>query len=361
MPRAGSPISVLFRCDGGPVHGFGHVSRCVALADAFSAAATGAPLFLTFSPDGAAKKFIADRGFTAVDAAGKAGSSADLSGLRAGLLEMPLPRLAVIDSREIGSQYCRSLRDLAIVLCLDDEECRNLACDILVNSHPWIDDTDYPNLPGRVLLTGPRYNTLSSDIFCRTDDRDRSHVERILITLGGEDPHDHTSWFIENCADLLTPFTVDIVVGPAHPDPQRVRDIVADLLPSANLSVAPSGLGRFIQSADIAISAGGITCYELAAAGVPTLAIMVEDHQNTLIASLERHGCLIRLGGYDDLTAEGVRRVFSSLVADGALRTRLSTTGVSLFAGPGGETIAEHAAEFVLKHWPRRHKDGRSG
>ena len=357
----GSAISLVFRCDGGPVHGFGHVSRCVNLAEACLATTTRSPLFQTFSPDGAAKKFIVNRGFSAVDAAGRAGSAADLNGLLACLAKMPEPRLVVIDSRDIGARYCESLRDIAIVLCLDDEECRDLPCDILVNNHPWIDDTDYPDNPARMLLTGARYNTLASDIFYKSGERVQGDIGRILLTFGGEDPHNHTSWFIENCSDLMEPFAVDIVVGPAHPNPKHVEEAIGKHLPSANLSIAPSGLGRFIKRADIAISAGGITCYELGAAGVPTLAVMIEDHQDTLIACLEGHGCLVRLGDYDNLATEKVRQVFSSLVADKALRMRLSNAGMSLFEGPGGAMIAERATAYVSAQWPRQQNARLSG
>lgn len=352
MPLANPPISVLFRCDGGPVHGFGHVSRCVTLGEAFVAAENSHLLFQTYSPDGAARKFIVDHGFTVVDAADVAGSGADLKSLRSCLQALPNPRIVVIDSRDVDSQYCQNLRDLAVVVCLDDEDCRDLACDILVNSHPWVDDADYPANPARTLLTGPRYNTLSLASFYRTSQPCKNDVGRILITLGGEDPHDHTSWIIESCADLLEPFTVDVIVGPAHPDPQNVEAVVARHLPSANLAIAPSGLGRFIQEADIAISAGGITCYELAAAGVPTLVVMVEDHQDTLVTSLEEHGCLMRLGGYDDLSVETVRNMLASILADKPLRSRLSAAGADLFEGPGGAEIVERAARLVTMRRP---------
>lgn len=335
------------------MHGFGHVSRCVALAEAFVSTAGGEPVFRTYSPDGAARRFIVDRGFAVEAAPASAGSRSDLESLRIRLANPESPRLLVIDSRDIDSDYCESLQDLAVVLCLDDEACRDLACDILVNSHPWISEEDYAPRPGRILLTGSRYNTLAPNIFHQASEHGQdSSVRRILITLGGEDPHDHTSWIIEACADLLAPYAVDIIVGPAHPDSRRVEAAVARHLPSANLVIAPSGLARFIAEADMAISAGGITCYELAAAHVPMLVVVVEAHQSKLVASLEEYGCLIRLGGYDDLSIDRVRQTIGAVLADKALRDGLSAAGSRLFEQPGGAAIAVLAAETIASRFP---------
>lgn len=333
------------------MHGFGHVSRCVTLAEAFVSEGLGAPVFQTFSPDGAARKFIADRGFSIVDATEGAGGTSDLEEVRGHLENMVQPRLLVIDSRDISSDYCRSCKDLAVTLCFDDEECRDLACDIIVNNHPWVRDDDYASRPDRLCLTGPVYNTISPAIFRDVAADSLKDVRRILITLGGEDPHDHTSWIVRSCAELLSSYDVDVIVGPAHPNPNQVKATVSDCLPAANLVTAPSGLGAYILKSDIAVSAGGITCYELAAAGVPTLAVAVEDHQEALVASLENHGALVRLGGHKDLRVDRVQEMLAQALNNDTWREKMSSAAKQLFQSPGGPKIVSKAAEIVSERF----------
>lgn len=341
------PISIIFRCDAGPIHGFGHVSRCAILGEAFRASGLGNPVFRTYSPDDAGRRFLADRGFAVEPAPQAAGGPDDLSNLLARLAEIPAPRLVVIDSREVDSDYCKQCRANAVVLCIDDEACRDLACDILVNNHPWVSETDYSPSPDRRLLVGAAYNTLPPTIFGESRCDAIQDVGRILITLGGEDPHDHTSWIVRECADILASYDVDVVVGPAHPDAKTVRSVVSQYLPAANLTVAPSGLERFILESDLAISAGGITCYELAAARVPTLAIAVEEHQEPLIASLSRHGSLLKLGSYNDLNAGRVRETLVSVLGSLEQRRVLAEAAGSLFRSPGGAAISEQVAQVI--------------
>jgi len=68
-----------------------------------------------------------------------------------------------------------------------------------------------------------------------------------------------------------------------------------------------------IARADVAISAGGTTCYELAAARVPAAAVAVEPHQVLWIESLERAGTLLRL----DRDGEMDVSVIDRLLGDG--------------------------------------------
>ncbi len=304
-------------------------------------------MFRTYSPDDAGRHFLADRGFAVELAPQAAGGPDDLSSLLARLAETPTPRLVVIDSREVDSDYCEQCRANAVVLCIDDEDCRDLACDVLLNNHPWVSETDYSPSSDRHLLVGPAYNTLSPTIFREGRCDSIQDVRRILITLGGEDPHDHTSWIVRECADILSSYHVDVIVGPAHPDAETVRSVVSQYLPDANLAIAPSGLERFILKADLAISAGGITCYELAAARVPTLAIAVEEHQESLIASLSRHGSLLKLGSYKDLKTVHVREMLVSILDSREKRRVLAEAAGSLFRSPGGAAISEQVAQVI--------------
>ena len=257
---------------------------------------------------------------------------------------------ADLDARVFENVRAASTRERALTVCLDDEALRELPCDLLVNGNLWATAARYAPSPGRRVLAGPAFNLIRTDYFAAAGgpSRDRAPL-RVLVTFGGEDPHNHTLWVLERLGDLLAEHEVTLVVGPAHPDPTSVRRAATARLPGARIADAPAALIPFIAASDLAITAGGTTCYELAAARVPQLAIAVEDHQKTLIEALAARGCLTIMGAHDDLETARARDLLAGLLGSAEARGRQAEAAAALFPGSGLPAIAaailEHHAE----------------
>ena len=161
----------------------------------------------------------------------------------------------------------------------------------------------------------------------------RDHAAHALITFGGEDPLNHSCWAIENLSPALEGIQISVVVGPAHPDPAAV--VRAARTHAIEVISAPPSLVTCVQSADLALSAGGGTCYELAAAGVPTLAIAIEPHQDALIDALARHGACVKLGAGFEIDVARAREAVRRLAGDAESRRAMRDAQVRLFPGPG--------------------------
>ena len=255
--------------------------------------------------------------------------------------------ILVVDSRRVDEGYVRACSELCFSVCLDDEALRDLPCDVLINGHVWVSADDYPARARRTVLAGSTYNLVRQDYFGKQADEDASPAGTqsgplsILITLGGEDPGNHTSWLVEQLADLLTAHETTIVVGPAHPDPETVQLAVARHLPSAEVVRDPPSMVPYITAADVAITAGGTTCYELAAARVAQAAIAIEDHQERLVAALAERGCLVALGSHRDLSAGAVREAIAALLGSADLRHGMRRSQAALFPASGVPAISE--------------------
>jgi len=98
------------------------------------------------------------------------------------------------------------------------------------------------------------------------------------VTMGGEDPENRTAWIVKTLTARRPELSLRVVVGPSHPDRQSVADAVS-LHPGAVMIDSPNGLSDEISRCGIALSAGGTTCYELAAARRPFAIVLLEDHQ----------------------------------------------------------------------------------
>ena len=317
---------VIFRCDAGAVHGLGHLSRCVTIADAVVGRGGIARLYVHADEN---LRMLAKRHHwhAMPTDASVAGDLAFMQNEISGLAHC----VAVIDSKSIDNQYVAALQTVGVVVQIVDGDPRGSVADLVINNHL---GADRLHVHGSFLL-GPVYNTIKPGYFAARQRMDRRAV---LITMGGEDPHNHTGWILRHLGAHFAGRPVIVVIGPFHPDPGAVVD-AAEKVPNAEVHRAPPDLVALAARSEIAISAGGITCYELAAAGIATVAIAIEDHQKALIEPLADCGAILALDG--DASVESARMVVGAALGDAALRDRLMRAGVALFPEPGAPHIAD--------------------
>ena len=296
---------------------------------------------MTHAPDGLARNFIESRGHDCLPSPALAGGGEDLDFLLGTLSEVSEKPHLVVDSRRVAADYLDACRGPSVVTCLDDEALRDLPCDLLINGHVWVTPESYPPRADRRVLAGADYNLIPPSLFAERAAGGERRALRVLITLGGEDPHNHTAWAVKSFADLLSEAETTVAIGPAHPTPATTKHMALASLPKARVIESPPSLAPHIAEADLAITAGGITCYELAAARVPQLAIVVEEHQRSLVEALERRGCLIALGSYAELPREPARDTLRRLLDSAERRDELSKAAAELFPSSGLPRVGE--------------------
>ena len=242
----------------------------------------------------------------------------------------------LVDSKEVDAEYIRHLASKSVVICFDDEVARDLPCRAVINYNIWASASDYSVRDMRELLIGPKYNTIDPAYFNLAGKK----REGLLITLGGEDPQDHTSWLISTLHKQIAHLPVHICIGPAHPAPDRVIALCHKALPNAIVYSSPTSLVEPISHCALALTAGGTTCYELAASGVAMAVIAVEKHQLTMRDALVDNSAALSLGSYDELNAENVRKVVRQLLQPEKAE-RLAQSAKTLFNTSGTTHIIE--------------------
>ena len=338
--------AVLFRCDAGLKHGLGHLSRCLTLADALTHAGIRSG-FVVHAPEGIRRR-VSDAGHEVVAAEAPIGTGDKPAGwMTEGA------RVVVVDSKDNTVYYTARCRALRPVVCFDEKISRELPCDVLINNHIWARRLDYDVQAGRRLLIGPAFNTVHPSYFGLAEPR-----RGLLITLGGEDPLNHTVWLIDTLADAIGMLPTLVCIGPAHPDPDSVFLVCKKRLPAAEVFVSPPSLVNLAARCHLALSAGGITCYELAAAGIASAVLAVEEHQVRLTTAMEAAGAALSLGEPDKMDKQSVRQTFTKLQQPDTVAS-LRSAGRSLFPQPGAPAIVAELREFLGPRDPSaRHRAG---
>lgn len=322
----------MFRCDAGADHGLGHLSRCVAIADAVVARG-GATRFYVHA-DAKMQSFAGAHEWHAVSS--DAGVADDLVFMRDELKRTP-NSIVLVDNKRVSKDYVAALRLSQPVAQILDSDPRGSAASLVINNHPGAEAFAGE---GRFLL-GTAYNTVRPGYFEAAQKADR---RAILITMGGEDPGNHTAWVLRHLGDLFAGRPVIVAVGPAHPDPQSVDRAAKDVV-GVDIHRSPRDLVALAERSEIAISAGGTTCYELAAAGIATAAIATEPHQRALIDPLVERGGIVPVGDAD-VSPQSARAIVGDLIAQQALRARIAQAARILFPAPGASRIADALFEL---------------
>jgi len=346
----GTEVPVVFRCEGGAVDGLGHIMRCLTLAGSFLEDGRARPVFFAYSPDNIAHLLISKQGFESKRAAGPAGNSEDLEEICNHLSSQVSRPILVVDNRNIQPAYLQHCQEFAYVMKISDDDATDWICDAIVDYNIGANEKNYRKSINRTALRliGPEYNLLRNEFF--TTQKISSRRLRVLITMGGEDPHNHTGWLLAGLGDLFENYDLTVVIGAAQQHETSVRSTIEKYCPHANLIVDAEKMAQHMANADIAFTAGGTTCYELAAMGVAQLGIIIEEHQRSFVKKLEEANCLLLAADYSMKNHASARRAFCELIDAPALRRRLIKAGKQLFTNPGAPRVVNALLDHYGNH-----------
>ncbi|MFA6021936.1 MAG: hypothetical protein WC722_16860 [Rhodospirillales bacterium] len=310
---------VAIHADAGPGIGLGHAIRCCGLALAL-AKHNMIPIILNAAGDGL-RPLLNQYGLT--DAACQAEGASVVQAARAAGAAM-----LVVDSYRLDRRALAALAHGLKLVWFDDTAEQPMIADAIINGSPAALSLPYALPAGILGLLGPDYQVVRPGLTARPR---RGPVRRLLVTYGGSDPKGVGKVL---AGILPAAITTDFVVGPFAETP-------ANLSPQAHIHKAPKDMPALIECADLAISAGGQTLFELAAAQVPTIAIGIGTDQKPTLETLDRAGALVFAGWADDpALADHLRALLGAMIADEGRRLALAARAHALIDGGGGERIA---------------------
>jgi spore coat polysaccharide biosynthesis predicted glycosyltransferase SpsG len=323
-------------CEGGGGLGYGHITRCVSLAQAFEEEGCYPVLIIDGSPK--LKNVLGNIRFS--NAAWTLGGAQ----LRDYLDDCDI---AVFDSYRAEKKiYDLAADQVKLCVFIDDNMRLDYPKGVLINSSPGAETESIRDDPNRKLLLGPRYQPLRREFWDTTSRNTGGELKSLLVTFGGEDIRGLTGPVTEAVSDAYPGVDMHVVLG-AFADtgwdetsaPGRHIHCVQAPTAAQMLDV--------MRSCDAAVSAGGQTVFELLSLGVPTIAVVVADNQKNNIRSLESAGVLLNAGEWDDPEfLDGLIELLGGL-QDADSREKISDAARGLINGGGSRRIvAELLREF---------------
>jgi UDP-2,4-diacetamido-2,4,6-trideoxy-beta-L-altropyranose hydrolase len=250
-------------------------------------------------------------------------------------------KLLLLDSYYVSEQYMSALNKAVKLAYIDDLNLFKYPCDILINYTNYHDKFNYAKrYPHTRLLLGCGYAPVREEFLNINKKRVEDEVKSILITSGGTDKYNMLKKLSELLRKNYTDITINIVCGKFN---THIDEIVAlkNNNKSINVFVNINEMAELMRKADIAISAGGTTLYELCACGTPTICITTADNQINNAISFAENGALLYAGDISDSSIyENVLSCFHILADNKAVRASMSDIMQDMVDGNGAARIA---------------------
>lgn len=341
-PANSHSMNLLIRADASIAMGTGHVMRCLALAQAWQDAG-GVVTFAAAEITAAMRTRLLAEGCQVVDLSCAAGSADDAKQTSA-LAQEHRADWIVVDGYQFKSEYQRLIKDAGCkLLFLDDcGHCDHYSADLVVNQNLNANENFYSaREPYTRLLLGTRYCLLRREFSAwREWKREIAPIaRRVLVTMGGSDPENLTACAISAVnIGRIDGVETAVVVGGSNPHFVELQMMASHFNLPLQIHRDASNIAELMCWADLAISASGSTCWELAFLGVPALLLDVAANQTSLAQQLHKQTCAVHVGN-SHVSPRALADALRSLAGSPELRKALSIRARRLIDGGGAKRV----------------------
>jgi len=164
-------------------------------------------------------------------------------------------------------------------------------------------------------------------------------VKKILITQGGSDTYGVVPKIVKNLGGLLRELEIYVLIGPAFKHRQELTTLIRNNNLNIEILENVTEAWKLFYEMDIAISAGGMTLFELLCIGVPCIALTQEYKEMETINYLKNLNLVDILGLYEKIQNNDLLSKTVGLMNDYNTRTKMSRRSKQVIDGEGCERV----------------------
>ena len=333
-----------FRVDAGTQTGSGHLMRCLALAQAWKDSG-GRVTFITACQSKGWLQRLRGEGFDLILLTHPYPDPGDWECTKNFLATQPDAWL-VLDGYNFDEAYQRKIKDGGHRLMVIDDmaQLKHYYADIVLNQNLGAEQLKYSCGSRTLLLLGARYALIRREFLVwRGWKREITDVARsILVTLGGSDTENQTFKIIQALPQANIPgLEATVVIGASNPHIDVLKTAAVRSPVPVRLITDALTMPELMAQADIAISAGGSTCWELAFMGLPNIVLVLSDNQVGIARELAAAGVAIDMGWSAEVTSNAISQSLSHIAQTPETRREMSHRGQQLIDGGGSKMVIE--------------------
>ena len=341
---------IIFRTDASPQIGFGHLTRCRALAMALRSEGKRCVMV---GPAAEYAKSVDQETFEDWIPAPEWSSANEDGDRLIGVARKFEAEWLVLDDYRIDETYQLRVREAGLRwLQFDGTASNPLWADIVLNANPAARSEDYQPVlrnPNARLLLGPRYAILRPEFDQIIPREPGRPVKKILLTFGGGDDRGANKFVLSTLLPVTSKDQEFVVItGATNPsNPSLKRWIDAHGQGRVSLHIDPEQVAPLFASCDLAVMAGGTSTYEAARCGLPMILIAIADNQIAQVKGWMDAGAALYLGMLNDMEKSQIHSCVNMLVNDHEIFINMGIWGIQTVQGRGSVAVAEKILESI--------------
>lgn len=196
-----------------------------------------------------------------------------------------------------------------------------------------------PGTPaGARVLAGPAYAPLAPSFAARRaagEGRRTREIRSVLVAFGARDNGNFTGIVLEGLLQMPVQMNVLVALGGSAPHGDRVREL-AHGCSHVTVETDVADMSEQYARADLAVGAPGVSQYERACCGLPTVLVAQNPRQERLAEAWSDAGAAILSAA----TPAAVSRAVAALAQDRAARGSMRAKCLALVDGHGARRVA---------------------
>jgi len=323
-------MKALIFTEGGKKIGFGHLTRCLSLYNEFIK--NGIETLLIVAGDNSVLDLLKGKKFKIVNQL-----SEEVFTDRS--INFNFIDIIVIDSYSATLHFYNTCeKNTKLCVYIDDYFRLDYPKGILINNDINTKEFHYSQTIDRSFLLGSKYTLLPSEFESVSKKIINKNIQKILITFGGTDLRNLTLPIMQLFAIHYPKIIKKVIIAPGY---SNIDQIYKNTPENTDLIFNPDmkKIKQLMIDADIAISAGGQTIYELACTGTPTIVIGVAKNQLSAIKAFKKSKYIIYAGWWNSnqLLTKIVECIEYSKSFE--VRTKRSKKGMLLIDNRGAKRV----------------------
>ena len=209
--------------------------------------------------------------------------------------------LLILDSYILSQEWENRVRPyVKRLIVIDDLMDRKHSCDLIIdqNLHTQMNSLYINSVPKNcVKLLGPDYAILRNQFIAqRKYAKIRSlPIKNILVSFGGTDNENHTLHALTSLKKLNSNVDVNVVTGTANIGKKIIKNFCKKNF-NYNYFEQVENMAKLMQVADLCIGSSGTTTWERCCIGLPAIVIVASNDQKDIASAVSKNKCIINLG-----------------------------------------------------------------
>lgn len=335
------------RADANEIIGTGHIMRCLSIAEEMRRQGEDVTFIIA---DERPEKMIVAKGFHVICLHSVWDDLEQETDELIRVIRDCEISILLVDTYFVTKDYLKALQSNTKIVYIDDLNNFIYPVDYLINYNIYADDLHYQKRYKKAGMSQTKFILGTGYVPLRSEFSDitrviTGEVSKVLITSGGTDNYNVVGNILEQLEQQIWFFDLEyyVILGRFNISKSQLEEKWKDCS-NIHLLSNVNNMVDYMRLCDIAITAGGVTTYEICACGIPAIMYTLADNQLQIAKSVSKRKLIPWVGDVRtdmNMCMQRLVLCLDKLLKDVNLRRQISCRMQSLVDRNGCKKLVE--------------------